>query len=565
MHSPLVSRLLFWRAWVSVIAPLALAAIPLTASSQNEKAMWVLYTILVCAVYWVFECAPLAITSLLPVVILPLAGVISTDSVCRNYLKGTNMMFLAGLIMAIAVEHSGLHSRVAMNMIHAIGTSKRRLMLGFMMCAMFLSMWISNTAATAMMVPIVDAICAAINTDPDTELEDKNRTKDSDVEAGRSKGSKYRNYLLLSVAYAANIGGTGVITGSPPNLVVLSSINDMFGEQNKSPLTYASWMGFVIPLMLVNTFLAWVLLISFEAIHSRNEQKPTKEEEKQVQKVLDHKRKQLGSMTPHEIQVLVLFIILVLLWFFQRPKFMNGWADLKELGEVSVASATPAVLVVWLLFLLPKVPSLSVSSKEALLDWKTVEKRLPWGVILLLGGGFALADATSKSGLSTYLSAQLRGLESLGRWQVNLIISAIVTFVTEVASNTATANIVVPILNEISVSVCYNPIYMMLTSALCCSYAFMLPVATAPNAIVFMHSTMKTSDMMKTGFLLNIICILTTNTAINTWGDFLFGLDEYPAWAASAAQDCNVTSFVTAQNVVFPTNITQSLPSPISG
>ncbi|XP_023332563.1 solute carrier family 13 member 2 [Eurytemora carolleeae] len=519
MFNPVLRVLRFWRSWISVIAPVVLTAIPLTADPENEKAMWCAYNILVCAVYWICECTPLAITSLLPVVLLPLTGVASTNAVCINYLKGTNMMFLAGLVMAIAVEHCGLHVRIALNIIQGVGTSKRMLMLGFMICAMFLSMWISNTAATAMMVPIVDAIDKAINSDQNGNETDEH--KDIETTVKKPRDSKSRNFLLLACAYASNIGGTGVITGSPPNLVVLSTLNKEFGT-GKAPLSYATWMAFNVPLMLVNTLAAWCLLIAMEAYATRGSPKPTREGELKVKNILAGKKRELGKMSLHEIQVLILFILLVILWFFQDPVFITGWASF--FTKATVGSATPAVLIVWMLFLLPKNVS-STQPSEALLDWHTVEKRLPWGVILLLGGGFALADATASSGLSNYLASKLISLQYLETWQINLIISCATTFVT-----------------EMSLSLCQNPIYLMMTAAVCCSYAFMLPVATAPNAIVFSHSTMKTSDMMKAGFLLNIICIITTNFAINTWGVPLFGLSEFPAWAGPSAPSCNITS-----------------------
>jgi len=547
----LLIGLRFWRAWLSVIAPIVLLAVPYSADEKNGPAMWCGYTILVCAVYWVCECAPLAITSLLPVVILPLAGVLSTNDVCKNYLKGTNMMFLAGLIMAVAVEHCGLHKRLALNIIRALGTSRARLMLGFMICAMFLSMWISNTAATAMMVPIVDAIHAAVNTNDDDDEQEQDSKKggaspdfrlkiETDGNSTKSKeGEDSKNILLLSVAYASNIGGTGVITGSPPNLVVLSRLTDKFKDSPVAqPLSYATWMAFSVPLMVINTFIAWAVLTGLDNYRTRNSSRQTQEDQIKVERILDKKRRELGPMTLHEIQVLILFIVLVLLWFFQKPFFITGWAD--SFTQVAVSSATPAVFVVWLLFLLPSLPSLTKPS-EALLDWNTVARRLPWGVILLLGGGFALADATERSGLSAYLSDKLSGLNDLDSWQLSLLLTFITTFITEIASNTATANILVPILMQISIGMCLNPLYLMLASAICCSYAFMLPIATAPNAIVFSHSTMKTSEMIKTGFILNILCIFTTNIAINTWGSALFSLGEYPEWAAMANPECNIT------------------------
>jgi len=547
--------LIYWRAWITVMGPLLLLPIPLLADEENQEALWCLYTILVMAVYWIFECLPLAITSMLPLVLLPLLGVASTAEVSLNYLNATNMMFVAGLMMAIAVEHCGLHHRISLNIISFVGTSQQLLMLGFMTCSMFLSMWISNTATTAMMVPIVDAISETVSDADDMdvdELESKREPKP------RSKSHEVtRNFLLLSCAYASNIGGTGVITGSPPNLVVLSTLNKDYGD-GLAPLSYASWMAFCVPLMLVNTFLAWLWLLVLQKIRTWGEPPRNSDQDARIKKVISQKKKALGSMSMHEWQVLILFIILVILWFFKTPVFIPGWGDFFKKQtmrdpstKVTVSSATPAVLIVALVFILPREYNSRMSS-PALLDWPTVEKRLPWGVILLLGGGFALADVTKKSGLSLYLVKQLEGLKNLPILLVSFIIALSTTMVTEVASNTATANILVPILSQMSKSLCSNPIYLTLTAAVTCSYAFMLPVATAPNAIVFGASTMKTSDMMKAGFIMNVICVLTTWGAINTYGVPMFGLSEFPAWADMAGEtDCLM-------------NNTTSLPSPLA-
>jgi len=547
--------LIYWRTWITVMGPILLLPIPLLADEENQEALWCLYTILVMAVYWIFECLPLAITSMLPLVLLPLLGVASTKEVSLNYLNATNMMFVAGLMMAIAVEHCGLHHRISLNIISFVGTSQQLLMLGFMTCSMFLSMWISNTATTAMMVPIVDAISETVNSADDVDIDELESKKES---RSRSKSHETtRNFLLLSCAYASNIGGTGVITGSPPNLVVLSTLNKDYGDGN-APLSYASWMAFCVPLMLVNTFLAWLWILVLQKIQTWGETPRSSDQDEKIKKVILQKKNALGKMSMHEWQVLILFIILVILWFFKTPVFIPGWGDLFKRQtmrdpptKVSVSSATPAVLIVALVFILPREYS-STKSSPALLDWPTVEKRLPWGVILLLGGGFALADITKKSGLSLYLVKQLEGLKNLPILLVSFIIALSTTMVTEVASNTATANILVPILSQMSKSLCSNPIYLTLTAAVTCSYAFMLPVATAPNAIVFGASTMKTADMMKAGVIMNVICVLTTWGAINTYGVPMFGLSEFPAWADMTGEtNCLV-------------NNSTSLPSPLA-
>jgi len=531
IRCPRVNPLVFWRSILTVITPLVLTAIPLSGSEENHDALWCMYTILVMAVYWIFECLPLPITSLLPLVLLPLSGAASTAEVSLNYLNSTNMMFVASLIMSIAVEHCGFHRRLSLHIISAIGTSGKLIMLGFMSCTMFLSMWISNTAATALMVPIVDSVCEAMFETDDVELGHKDTTKPKQ----RTKVQEVkRNLMLLSCAYAANIGGTGVITGTPPNLVVLSTLDKDYGSKGgKHPMSYASWMAFCVPLMLVNTVIAWLMIIVIERLTLGKEDQSEENQDK-IKKVIATKKRELGVMSQHEWQVVLLFLTLILLWFFQSPKFMQGWADLDVFNgltqrdpptKVRLSSATSAVFIVALAFMLPREFSLERSS-PALLDWGTVEKRLPWGVILLLGGGFALADATGKTGLSDYIVLQLEGLKSLDPLLVSFIIAFVSTFLTEVASNTACANILVPILSQVlkhymwdllillglqmSLSLCSNPLVLMMTCAVCVSYAFMLPVATAPNAIIYSASSLKTSEMMRAGFFMNIICILTT-------------------------------------------------------
>merc|ERR1712106_325366 len=264
--------------------------------------MWCLYTILVMAIYWIAECLPLAITSMLPLVLLPLLGVASTAEVSLNYLNSTNMMFLAGLMMAVAVEHCGLHHRIALNIISFVGTSQKMLMLGFMMCTMFLSMWISNTATTAMMVPIVDAISEAVNTPDDIES-DEIKTRLNPKGKMSKNHEVSRNYLLLSCAYASNIGGTGVITGSPPNLVVLSTLNKDYGE-GIAPLSYASWMAFCVPLMVLNCFLAWLWILVLQKIQSKGVSSASNDQTSKIKKVILQKKEALGKMSMHEWQVL---------------------------------------------------------------------------------------------------------------------------------------------------------------------------------------------------------------------------------------------------------------------
>ena len=332
-----------------------------------------------------------------------------------------------------------------------------------------------------------------------------------------------RNFLLMSIAYAANIGGTGVITGSPPNLVVPDVLLANFGDQ--TGLTFASWMAFAIPVMLLNSVLAWAWLLLLQRLYLGNEKK-TREQQDRAMTVIKEKYAALGSISLHELQVFVLFIILILLWFFQSPKFIPGWADFFTVEthggrQVSVGSATPAIFMSILLFILPQQydfwpftrMSQSLQNSPSLITWRLIETKMCWGVIFLLGGGFALAKASESSGLSTLMIEFLKRaeLESLPVVVLSFVVCLLTVTITNIASNTATANVLVPILAKMAVTMCINPIYLTLPAGIVCSYAFALPVATAPNAIVFGHSTMTTG--VKLLLLLSLALVNSDNSS----------------------------------------------------
>jgi len=349
-------------------------------------------------------------------------------------------------------------------------------------------------------------------------------------------------------AYSANIGGTGVITGSPPNLVVPQVMENRFGDN--TGLTFASWMAFAVPVMLVNLIISWVWISFIGWRQERQHRIPgdealdPKAKETHILKVMRQRYEALGPIKCHELSVLICFVTVIVLWFLRKPLFMAGWGELfvfmTERGKkVTVGGATPAILMVLVVFALPtryrfwpfqafnKIPE----SSPSLINWKTIETKLPWGVIILLGGGFAVSDACTKSGLSAWLVQRLLVLVGLPAWLICVIVCVSTAALTQVASNTATANVLLPILADLSLTICQNPLYLIMAAAVTSSYAFMLPVATAPNAIVFGASTMTTGHMMKTGFGMNIITVITTLIAINSYAIPLYGLDSFPAWA----------------------------------
>ena len=545
----------FWRVFVIILTPLVLVPILVQIGSPEAKCGFV---ILLMATYWVTEVLPLPVTALLPVVLLPLFKIMTTDDVCIKYLKESNMMFMGSMMVAIAVEHCGLHQRIALRFLLLVGTSPRLLMLGFMLPTMFLSMWISNTATTAMMVPIVNAVMDELNDkNIDTNIESRKDTYENTNKVPKSAARQSDNQrkikvmIYLSIAYAANTGGTGTLTGTGPNLVLKGIVGTLFGR--KTPLNFASWMGFAVPTMLVNIFLCWIWLQTlYMGLPGRSKSMLHFPNTDSIKTALSNKYAELGPLNFHQIAVLLNFVVLVLLWFFREPRFINGWGDLfisveqDNCGNTRqsqvVDDATSSMLIVIILFILPSKltfwPFVSIRSSRpspGLLDWRTVHDRFPWGVMILFGGGFVLADASKISGLSNWVGSQLKVLDILPDYAIVLVICIMTGLVTEVTSNVATANILLPVLSELAKSIGTNPLFLMIPATVTCSYAFMLPVATPPNAIVYSASGMKTSEMMLAGSVLNVICICVNVIAVNTYGVYIFNLNEFPEWANSSS------------------------------
>uniref|UniRef100_A0A7M4EMP3 Solute carrier family 13 member 5 n=1 Tax=Crocodylus porosus TaxID=8502 RepID=A0A7M4EMP3_CROPO len=518
------------------------------------------YVIILMAVYWCAEVIPLAITSLLPVVLFPLFGILESKEVCMQYLKDTNMLFVGGLIVAVAVEHWNLHKRIALRVLLIVGVKPALLMLGFMGVTAFLSMWISNTATTAMMVPIVQAILEQMYSTEEDLAEPPNAANTVGVQgkgpatvhwysfisnghipddptAYKERELKKRTCkgLILCVCYAASIGGTATLTGTGPNLVLKGQMNELF-PRNGDTVNFASWFGFAFPNMILMLILAW-LWLQFSFMGLKHSRSVRTDKERAAFDVLKLELQKLGSISFAEFNVLMIFVLLVLLWFTRDPGFIPGWATyLFNRKSEFVTDATVAIFVcsspnrIVLLFVSTsamKEPFLPAP----LLEWKVVQRRLPWSIVLLLGGGFALARGSEVSGLSRWLGQQMSPLNSVPAWAIAVILSFVTAVFTECTSNVATATLFMPIFASLAQSIKVNPLYIMIPGTLSASFAFMLPVATPPNAIVFSYGHLRVADMAKTGFIMNILGVLCVTLAINTWGRPLFDLDTFPSWA----------------------------------
>ncbi|TMS14115.1 Solute carrier family 13 member 2 [Larimichthys crocea] len=540
------------------------------------------------ALYWCTECMPLAVTALLPVIIFPMMGIMKAEEVSIEYLKDSNMLFIGGLLVAIAVECWNLHKRIALRVLLLVGVRPSLLMMGFMIVSAFLSMWISNSATTAMMLPIAKAVLMQLKAtetaadardfqtgaednhafelevkqakqemtdekqssiDTKAQLEDRVYEQESQQEM-RRKAIEEKYALLtkgmsLSVCYSASIGGTATLTGTTPNLILKGQIEQIFKDSG-GVITFASWFAFAFPNMLLMLVLTWfwlqALFLGFNLKQTFGCGEKT-ERDREAYMVMKEEYKKLGRMKFAEVAVLTIFILLVVLWFTREPGFIDGWATLLfNQDGTYVSDGTVAILMSMLFFIIPsRLPKFGsygyddtgklVKAPKTLLNWQVVHERMPWNVILLLGGGFALAAGSENSGLSKWLGKSLAPLEEIPPFAISLLLSLLVATFTECSSNTATTTLFLPILASMAVTIKIHPLYVMLPCTVAASLAFMLPVATPPNAIAFSFGKLRVIDMVKAGFMLNIIGILSINLAINTWGYAMFDMGTFPAWA----------------------------------
>ncbi|XP_056635307.1 protein I'm not dead yet isoform X1 [Diorhabda sublineata] len=537
---------IYWRTLFVLIYPLALLPVFLT---NNTSAFRCLYVVLLMAGYWVFEVLPLPVTSLIPVVLFPLMGILGTDQTSLCYLKETNMMFVGGLIIAIAVEHCNLHKRVALHVIRLVGCSPRRLNIGLCSVTMFVSMWISNTAAAAMMIPIIEATLNALEEQGIGEVFEKKDLEgefitvdNGDMENRRP--TRTTMCYFISTAYAASIGGMGCIIGSGTNLTFKGLYETYFPE---SPgVEFTKWMILNVPIMLMIMYLGiiwlqfWYMGLFRPNSVDAKKIKVGSQGEAVAKKLITHQLEQLGPMSFHEKAIGVCFLLSIILWFFRKPQFVPGWAEL--ITEHKVKDATAALIVVMIMFIVPsKLDFIYMfSSNEqkrpkapspALISWKIVQQKMPWGLLFLLGGGFAMAEGSKASGMSHMIAQHLRGFTSLNKYYVMLISGCMGSFLTQFSSNVACANVILPVLAEMSVDAKIHPMYLMMPAALCCSFSYCLPVSTPPNAIAAAPCNMPSKEMTKVGIGMTIISLLVLFTVFPFYSRLIWDVDTFPIWA----------------------------------
>lgn len=435
------------------------------------------------AVWWMSEATPIAVTALLPLIIFPFFGVMSAQDAAFPYANKNIFLFLGGFFIARAMECYGLHKRIALHITLFMGRKgDHTLILGFMMATAFISMWISNTASTIMMFPMVLAL---------TNIrEDKN----------------FSRALLLSIAYAASIGGIGTLVGTPPNIIFAGFVREFLGKE----VTFFRWSIFAMPVVFLFLPLAWFVLIKFFKIGRTKTPLTSLEEE----------LKKLGEPKREEKIILAVFIFTVLLWIFRKSINLGGvtipgWSNLLGIDKF-VDDSTVAILGALILFILP-----STKKGLRLLNWEDAVQ-IPWRVILLFGGGFSLAQAFKVSGLSQWIGQNLMFLKGLPPVFLILCVATLVTFLTEFTSNTATTAILLPISASLAQALAVNPLYLILPTVVSASCAFMLPVATPPNAIIFGSEQLRIKEMVKVGIILNFIGIGIVTLMTLSLGKFIW-------------------------------------------
>lgn len=449
----------------------ALTLLFFEADGLSPEGHAVLATTLWVATWWITEAIPIPATSLLPIVLLPLTGALDGDTVVSAYGDDIVFLFLGGFALAIAMEKWNLHRRIALTIVSAIGTSPRRIILGFMVATAFLSMWVSNTAATMMMIPVGLAVV---------------------YQAARQLGKgehsedlpKFEKAIIFGIGYAATIGGLGTLIGTPPLAILSATVGTLFDER----IGFGQWMLFGVPIVVVLLALAWFYLTSIQ-FRVRFKQLPGGAES-----IRDEKRS-LGRMSAEEKIVFTVFLGAAFMWIsrtFLWEGLLPGLSD----GIIAVVAMVA-------LFTLPT----RENREKRILRWED-SKKVPWGILLLFGGGLAIAAGFVETGLSEWVGDQLRTLDGLNIFLVIIIASALVLYLTEITSNAATGTMILPVMAAFAISLDVHPYALMVPTAMAANCSFMLPVGTPPNAIMFGTGRVTIMEMIKAGFWLTLIALV---------------------------------------------------------
>ena len=453
-----------------ILGPLAFILVLLFFNPEGLtiEAKAVLASTIWIAIWWITEAIPIAVTALLPIILFPLTGGLDLTLTTASFGHKYVFLYVGGFIIAIAIQKWNLHKRIALNIIRVIGTDVVKIILGFMIATAFMSMWISNTATAVMMLPIAMAIVAQLKDNPNT-IEDENEI--------------FGKALMLGIAYSASIGGLSTLIGTPPNLVLAGVVEETFGYE----ITFSEWFKFGFPISIILLFICWKYITGI-AFKFKQKDFPGGRQE------IKNQLKKLGKISYEEKLVAIVFSLTAFAWV-TRDYLLKILIPVIDDTIIAMASAI-------IIFLLP-----TKDRKRRLLNWEEAVK-LPWGILLLFGGGMALAAGFKESGLALWIGNQMTLLDGISLFLLVFILITSVNFLTEITSNLATTAMLLPILYPMAINIDVHPFILMVSTTLAASCAFMLPVATPPNAVVFGSGYLRIPDMVKIGLWMNIISII---------------------------------------------------------
>ncbi|WP_416306579.1 SLC13 family permease [Neptunicella sp. SCSIO 80796] len=455
--------------WLGPLAGIACMLLP--APVGLGEVGWITASIgMWMAIWWSTEAVPVPVTAIIPLVLFSPLGILPIKQAAAPYANPTIYLFLGGFILATALQKSGLHRRIAFFILSYVSMGARSIILGFMLVSALLSMWMTNTSTTMMLLPIALSIVTTLDL--------------SDQQFSPQEKRNFQLSLLLGIAYAATIGGMATLVGTPPNAFLAAFMNETYGMQ----IDFAKWMLVGIPLTLIMLPIAWLTLTRW--IYPVNFKTPAA-----AKKRLLEQRKALGKVRPEEWRVGGIFALTALCWML-RP-LITKWTGIEGLNDAGIA-----MLAALSLFLVPA----GNQTRQALMQWEDMQV-IPWGILLLFGGGLSLAAAVSTSGLAQWLGESLVNLNTFGLLVLVLSATTLVIFLTELTSNLATAATFLPVVSVIALELGASPMVLVVPVTLAASCAFMLPVATPPNAIVFSSGYISIPQMAKAGFWLNILCV----------------------------------------------------------
>ncbi|WIO73517.1 DASS family sodium-coupled anion symporter [Porticoccaceae bacterium LTM1] len=469
------------------VVALVLAVLPAPGSLTPEA--WKLVALTAwMVIWWMTECTPIAVTALLPIAMMPLMGIEDQKAVSSNYGNPLVFLFLGGFLIAAAMQRWGLHKRIALSVVKIAGSSSGSIIGGFMVATAFLSMWISNTATALMMFTVGISLIDFVS----HKVEDK------------SKVRRFGVALMLGIAYSASIGGVATLIGTPPNTLLASFLSDNYGIQ----IDFATWMMMGTPLMLIMLPVVWLLLCKWLFPVGNLDMG-------NAAALVERELQEMGQMSRGEKVVLTVFVCTAMLWMTRK------WVV--ELTGLNFTDTSIALIAASLLFVIPA----SIQYNKFTIEWESA-RGIPWEILLLFGGGLALAAAFKSTGLAAEIGEMVGALDALDITLIILATTASIVFLTEITSNTATTATFLPILGAVSVGLGFDAMMLAIPVALAASMAFMMPVATPPNAIVFAYDGLRIHDMMKAGVWLNVISIGLIYLAMVYLAPMVFKLSFVP-------------------------------------